>query len=349
MKQILLPEESSGIKYYRANLHCHSTVSDGSKTVEQLKADYISHGYSIIAFTDHDVFLTHNDLTDDNFLALNGYEIEVGEDDRTDGESDRTCHLCFVALDKDNDKAVCYHRSKYIWGNGQKYRDRINFDSSLPDYERKYTPESINDMIKKGKEGGFFVTYNHPFWSIETYPEFSAYEGMDAMEIVNFGCVVVGYDDENAHCYEDFLRQGKRLFCTATDDNHNRHPDSDPNCDSYGGYIMIASPALEYGSVTDALKKGLFYSSTGNYKNSGPEIKSLVYENGEVTIKTSAARTICYLPNRRECGCRQAPDGESITEATFRIGDDVKWFRFTVTDDKGYKAYTNAYFTDELK
>lgn len=29
MKHILLPEQNEQIHYYRANLHCHSVVSDG--------------------------------------------------------------------------------------------------------------------------------------------------------------------------------------------------------------------------------------------------------------------------------------------------------------------------------
>ena len=67
MKKTLL---TPSMGYYRANLHCHSTVSDGKKTPEELKEFYRSHGYSAVAFTDHQAFITHNDLTDDKFVAL---------------------------------------------------------------------------------------------------------------------------------------------------------------------------------------------------------------------------------------------------------------------------------------
>ena len=70
MKKYLLPESG---RFYKANLHCHSTVSDGKFTPEEMKEMYQSAGYSIVAYTDHDVFLTHNHLTDENFLALNGF------------------------------------------------------------------------------------------------------------------------------------------------------------------------------------------------------------------------------------------------------------------------------------
>lgn len=102
MKKILLPEKSENLKYYKANLHCHSTISDGAKTPKQLKEDYKTHGYSILAITDHEVFIPHNDLSDDDFLMLGGYEIGVA------GKKNKTCHLCFVALSPDNTQEVCF-------------------------------------------------------------------------------------------------------------------------------------------------------------------------------------------------------------------------------------------------
>ncbi|MCR5522124.1 MAG: CehA/McbA family metallohydrolase [Clostridia bacterium] len=344
MKQILLPEKSENIRYYRANLHCHSTVSDGRKTPEELKRDYMKHGYSIIAFTDHEALVSHNDLTDENFLALNGYELDADEEDREDGETEKVCHLCFIALTPDTLTDPCYHREKYFWGNTAKYRSQVVYDENRPDFERVYSREGINEMIKRGVEGGFFVTYNHPTWSLESYPQYSRYSGMNAMEIVNYGCVVVGYDDDNGHCYDDMLNCGNRLFCIATDDNHNRAPDTDPDCDSYGGYVEIAAPDLSYESVADALRNGMFYSSTGDYMQTGPEILSLTCEDSRVKIRTSEARSIQIIHNTRCCGRVNAKTGESVTSAEFNIDADAKWFRLVVTDHNGFKAYTNAYF-----
>ena len=50
MKRDLLPASGN---FYKANLHCHSTVSDGALTPEALKELYTKNGYSVIAFTDH--------------------------------------------------------------------------------------------------------------------------------------------------------------------------------------------------------------------------------------------------------------------------------------------------------
>ena len=68
--------ELSG-KSYKANLHCHTTVSDGHYSPEEVKEYYKAHGYSVIAFTDHEILLDHSDLCDEDFIALNGYELSV--------------------------------------------------------------------------------------------------------------------------------------------------------------------------------------------------------------------------------------------------------------------------------
>lgn len=341
MKKILLPEENENLKYYKANLHCHSVISDGKKTPEQLKKDYKANGYSVLAITDHEVFIQHNDLTDSNFLMLNGYEIEAS------GVGGKTCHLCFVALAPDNTSEVCFCKER-IHGNSKSYIEKLNINKKEKMLIRKYTGRGINKLIKTGKKYGFFVTYNHPTWSLESYPQYIRYKNADAMEITNYGCAVCGYDDDNGHAYDDMLRNGEKLFCISTDDNHNIFPDSSPDCDSYGGYIMIASPSLKYEDITSALKNGMFYSSTGTYMHTGPEFHEITLEKDELRIKTGDVRSIAYIPYSRDCKIVNARHGEAINEAVFKIKKREKYFRIVITDLFGYKAYSNAFFPKEL-
>jgi len=74
MRKYLISDQG---KFYKANLHSHSTFSDGKLTPAQMKDLYQKHGYSIVAFTDHDIFLPHQELTDENFVAINGYEVAI--------------------------------------------------------------------------------------------------------------------------------------------------------------------------------------------------------------------------------------------------------------------------------
>ena len=51
---------------------------------------------------------------------------------------------------------------------------------------------------------------------------------------------------------------GKKIFYTATDDNHNANPFVSKKCDFFGGFTMIKTPQLEYTAITEALLKGDF-------------------------------------------------------------------------------------------
>ena len=74
----------------------------------------------------------------------------------------RTCHMCLIALEPDNLKRVCWHRNAYLFGNDINHKDKVQFYEDEPDYIRSHTPECISDMMKKGRDHGFFVTIITP-------------------------------------------------------------------------------------------------------------------------------------------------------------------------------------------
>ena len=330
MKKYLISPEG---QFYKANLHCHTTCSDGTMTPEEVKQHYMAHGYSVVAYTDHCIMLPHHDLTDENFLALTGYENEqVAKDDEPVSRR-RHCHTCYIALKKDND-VMPYYNPKSIWGKGKELQPMVKFNYDNTIEQWGYGADKTNNVIALAREQGFFVTYNHPAWSVERYPEYSQYTGMSAMEIMNFSSFNGGFGDYNGHVYDDMLRKGERIYCIATDDNHGVK-------DACGGWTMIKAPKLEYEAITDALVRGDFYAS------SGPEIKALWIEDGEVHIQTSPAkRIVCTFPERRAM-IRNA-EKESLTEAVFPIIPSDGYFRLTVIDEADRCADTNAYFTDEV-
>ena len=347
MRTELLPRNAA---YYRANLHCHTTLSDGKKTPEQIKADYLAHGYSVVAFTDHDKYYCHNDLTDSRFVALNGFELEY----YATPWRGKTCHLCFIAKRPDNEAFGWSSPEPPVFiktlpegaldpdEGGQLYR------VTCPG--RKYNAAYINADIAAGRDMGFFVTYNHPTWSLERYPDYSLYRGMHAMEIANSGCLEEGYCDDNGRPYEDLLSVGNRIFCIAADDNHNAAPDTSSASDSYGCYVMLAAEELTYAAVIEALEKGRFYSCARVNPGAGecPRIRNLWLEDGTVHIETTEAANIALIKDVRPFKMKIAEAGKPLTEAQFEVGE-CGWFRLAVTGFNGCKAYTNAFFTDVSK
>ncbi len=338
MKKYLLPQGGS---FYKANLHCHSTFSDGRLPPEEMKRKYMEHGYSIIAFSDHNVFIPHNDLTDDNFLALNAYEIDVWQNEY------QGFHMNLIALEPDTDKQA-YFLPEYSSAHQNEDGIVAQVKSVSHPYEfirrHLYTPWYINRMIKEGKENGFYTIYNHPAWSCESYQDYIAYEGFDAMEIVNSSCCEGGWDDYNERVYDDLLRADKRMFCVASDDSHYYHPEDKVHGDKFDGYTMIKADRLEYRTVTKALQDGHFYASTGAHLNDLWVDDGHVYVTFDTDIRRVAYSTarIWALSDYAD----QHPEG--FTSACFKLDERDVYFRLTLTDSLGRCAYTNAYFIKEL-
>ena len=334
MKNWLLPESG---KYFKANMHCHSVLSDGSLTVEQLKEVYKRHGYSIIAFTDHNVLIDHSDLNDENFMAITGYEMDVNDvpGDRAWNHTPCT-HICFYAKDAHNTVMPCFN-PKYIPDNHADLRAAQKY-SGTPDYERVYS--KVSDMIDQTCKEGFLACYNHPTWSEQDMADYLDIKGVFAMEIYNHSCVVGGYPEFNERVYDDMLRRGNKIFCIASDDNHDRFPEGSPRWDSCGGFIMIKAEKLEYGAIMQALENGDFYASTG------PEIYDLWTEGEEVHIKCSPVERISYTTYGRHAVVTTGEKtGDKITEAVFKVsGLYDRYGRVTIYDGAGHYAWTRAYF-----
>lgn len=341
MKQYLLPEAGG---FYKANLHSHSRYSDGNLTPSEMKALYKSHGYSVLAITDHELLLAHNDLTDDDFLMLTAYECAICDDDNPSPNTRGNCHLNFFARDPNNTKLLQFsHGCSTAYNrHGLVDVDRLEYHTLR---ERSdYCPETVQNFLRDAEKYGFLATYNHPTWSNEDKDFFNKFDGFFAMEIVNnasFGDALWPY---NVHEYDQMLRAGKRVGCVATDDNHNHYPEGDPRCDSFGGFTMIKAPSLTYDNIITALERGDYYASTG------PEIYEISYEDGVVYVKTSPAASVTLSTNGRRGRIAYGTPDKPLTEAALKIPScDPTYFRITVNDGKGKFAFSRGYFTDELK
>lgn len=343
MRKYLLPEKGN---FYKANLHSHSTLSDGRLTAAEMKEVYKKHGYSILAVSDHDALHEHNELTEDDFLMLTAYEISIRSDyDPTPHAFRKVVDLNLFAKEPYNITQCGYHPETVQWlvDKGKMTKEEqanIKYAGELRDLS--YYPENINKIVKTAKEAGFLVSLNHPEWNNVSAEDYLKYEGLWAVEVYNHGSYAYDGLHDSEAVFDDILRSGKRIFATATDDNHN-WADSSYHCDAFGGFTMMKSEKLDYVSVIGAMERGEFYASNG------PLIEELYFEDGYCHIKTSPAADISLATLGRR-GERIASDsGELITEAKFKIDpENYGLVRFRVRDEKGNKAWTNAYYVDEF-
>lgn len=307
----LLPKEGN---FYKANMHCHTTVSDGKLTPGQVKEEYQKKGYQIVAYTDHGKYCPHPELNSKDFLALAGFG--------TDRKEEGTFHFNFYDGSPDERKEekaeVCSPEA-------------LNDGSS-----------GINAYIKKMKQLGFLVTACHPYRSMQNYNDYTGLLGLFAMEIYHYRSDLEGLNGYNPQAYDEMLRCHKEIYCLASDGNKNDYPMEDPFSDSFGGFIKIKARELTYPAVMQALKKGDFYSSMG------PDIHSLYIEGKDLVVKTSPVEKIYMKMEGKNCRMKIAPQGELLEEARFPLTGREGYIRVVCRSENGLYANTNAYFLKDL-
>ncbi|MBP3633432.1 MAG: PHP domain-containing protein [Oscillospiraceae bacterium] len=341
MKTYLLP---AGGSFYKANLHMHTTVSDGRMTPEEVKEEYKKQGYSVVAFTDHEALVPHAGLTDETFVAINSYEVATNSGvTPADFRFEKTYHMNLYSKDPNKDVSPVFNMA-LLWI--EKVAQFMSDEAKAVDWPREYTNESMNRLIACAKENGFLVCLCHPNWSLQNYPDYAELKGLWGVEFYNTGAVRLGYPD-TMQPIDDLLHLGERVFPVAADDSHGSKEDHQ---DCFGGFVMIKAEKLDYDTIMDALEKGDFYAS------SGPTIEELYLEDGVLHIKTSPAAAIEVITERR---VRWRTEGEGMTEAAFDLSDYMakshavsgqhwpSYIRVNVYDAAGEQAHTRAFFEEE--
>lgn len=322
MKDIdLLPREGA---FYKANLHAHTTFSDGRWTPQRLKEEYQSRGYAVVAVTDHRFYRWHQELDGPGFLTLAAFEgdLNQGSPDRL-FPTDKTYHLNFYDTRPQTRPA--------------------GYQPPLPPQGTYGDVAALNAYLAQMNDDGFLCCYNHPWWSMQDHGDYKGLKGIFAMEIYNHGCEHDGLYGYAPQAYDELLRQGLRIGCLATDDNHDVYEPDHPLSDSFGGVTMLKLPGLSYANVIDALKNRRYYATTG------PELYDLAVRGGALHVRCSPVERIYAVLAGRATYKAVAPAGRTITEAVFPLKGDEGWLRIDCQDGQRRHAYSPAYFLDEMQ
>ena len=333
-KKHLLPPVT---QYFKANLHTHTTLSDGKLTPAQIKEAYKSLGYHILAITDHNIIVDHSAMNEPDFLILTASEINVNHPNIRRGFDGQTYHFNLIAKRPDNLWVPC--KAAYRYPQSKEYEDKMHCENM----DLTYDPEVVNAMIAKANEMGFLVIYNHPTWSCQSYPDYAPLKGLWGMELRNSECCLIGINDNNARVFKDLLNLGNRLYPVGADDTHSPRAVG-------SSWVMVGARELNYPNVIEALEKGDLYMSCG------PEIFSLTVEENILRITCSDARCIALESHGRYASSKVATGDSWIREAEFDLtdfitkadGDQSTYVHLTVTAPDGTYAATRAYYLNEL-
>lgn len=330
----LIPEEGS---FYKVNFHSHTNISDGKQTSEEVKEYYKALGYSAVCYTDHEILVSHKELCDDSFIAIDGYEVCIKKRlDVPSGRFEPLYHFNFISKNQDNPVMPKFFRDHPSpFGNSKAHRQTATNYAELIDHT-EYSDEWLNAYLQDVVDRGFIVNYNHPQWSLQTREDYVNLKNIHSIEVIN-GAESHTLNDNTSLHYEQMLRAGMRVCPTGGDDNHSA-------ADAGFAWTMLKAKELSYSALIDAYEKGYCYASEG------PEIYSLVLDGDKIKIKTSPASAIVLMGEGRYAQTVVSRT-ETYTEAEFdyvpkKLG---AYFRIEVRDRFGYKAFSNAYFTSDIE
>lgn len=331
MKRFLIPEQGN---FYKANLHCHTNISDGAMSPEEIKRIYKEQGYHAVCYTDHEVLIGHKDLCDDGFIALHGYEVAIKQDEsRHTSYHMPVYHFNMIAEDQNNlIMPRCYKNNPSMPGKSREFLKTYKpYDENDTIDHTEYSIDWLNQYLPAVKEKGFLITYNHPQWSIQSEKDYIGLRGLHAVEAINGGCIYQG--DCTTYHFEQMQRNGMDVVVAAGDDTHTVN-------EAFRCWTMIKAEKLTYDALIKAYKNGDCYVSTG------PEIKALYMEDGKLHIETTPDVLVILRGEGRYSGVRKS-DGEAVFD--YYPDSLGAYFRFEVKDNSGRVAFTGAYKTADIE
>lgn len=215
-------------RFWRGNLHTHSTNSDGAYPVEAVCQRYRQAGYDFMALTDHFLERYKWPITDTRAFRTADFTTIIGAELHTDQtEMGEIWHILAVGLP---------------------------LDFATPTVD-----ESAAHLAQRAMAAGAYVAVAHPAWYGLTERDIDALGPVDAIEIFNG----IAYDhNDHADSWQIadiMLGRGRRYQTCATDDFHG----TGARYDFQRGWVWVKSETLEPASLLAALKAGHYYSSTG--------------------------------------------------------------------------------------
>ena len=215
-------------RFYRGNIHTHSTRSDGRISPEAVCQFYKDMGYDFIALTDHFMEQFRYPITDtspyrtENFTTILGAELHAGKT-----STDELWHILAVGLP-------------------------LDFPKNLPD-------ETGPQIAARALEAGAFVAAAHPAWYNLTEEDVLSLGNVHAIETING--ISADHNDriDSWYMLDVMLARGYRYTACATDDAHFRNEHDD----RVRGWVWVKSEERTPEALLAALKRGDYYSSTG--------------------------------------------------------------------------------------
>lgn len=167
---------------YKANLHTHTTVSDGIYSPQEIISMYQQQGYDALALTDHGKFNPIEDYDSCGMTLLHGIELHP-------------------------QSAWC--RRWHLLALGVKAGSMDGAVENTP-------PQTVIDTVT-GAGGLVFAA--HPYWCGFQHEHVASLKNITGIEVWNTSCRYIG-KAYNMQIWDDLLMQDLPFTALAVDDSH---------------------------------------------------------------------------------------------------------------------------------
>ena len=298
-------------KWYKGNIHCHTTNSDGDADPEFVVDWYKRHGYNFLVVSDH------------NHLTILEYATKTKDVD-------------FILIPGEEVTSFA-NTSIPVHING------IGIHSLVEPQDRDTVIETLQANINGIISAGGLASINHPNykWSITSNDIYSV-NGATMLEVFNGHPATNNFGSRNKlsteQIWDEVLSYGKLIFGVATDDSH-KYYDFTPELSNPGrGWITVRASELNQESIMNSLRSGDFYSSTGI------ELKEINIDKQSLEIEIDENPKELNFAMEYETTFTgflgKELDKVSGNSASYQFQGDEVYVRATVSGSNGFKAWT---------
>lgn len=294
-------------RWYRGNLHTHTTNSDGDSPPDVVVSWYRDAGYDFLVVTDHDVLTDPAGLRDaaGPMTLIPGEEISSGD-----------LHV-----------------------NGLGIRERIapTFADTVVD--------TIQGNVDKVRAQGGVPSINHPNFRWRVRPEdLAALRDVRLFEIHNAGPEVnnlggrPGFPAVEA-TWDTLLSADHRMLGVAVDDAHHFKVWGRPYSNPGRAWMMVRAEHADPAELLTALDAGLCYATTG------VALAEVHAAGGELAIDIEQRWELHYRTTFVGVDGRVLDVQEGLS-ARYRLRGADRYVRARIDDSDGLTAWTQPLFRD---
>ncbi|MEO0385999.1 MAG: CehA/McbA family metallohydrolase [Pseudomonadota bacterium] len=213
-------------RFWKGNLHGHSTRSDGALDPEEVCRRYRDAGYDFTAITDHFRAVFDFPIVDTTAYRETGFTTLIGAE---------------------------VHAPATSWGD-----DWHILAVGLPlDFAPTDAAETGPALARRCRAAGAFVAIAHPQWYSLTLADAQSLDAAHAIEIYNHSSRLTFDRGDGSALLDTLLSRGREIGVIATDDSHWIQ------MDGFGGWVMVKAPENTPAALLSALKAGAYYASEG--------------------------------------------------------------------------------------